>query len=138
MFWNKKKKEENHSKSCASHQCKYYGDLRILSNYKRKDCDCDGYHSFEELYEHRIRLYIQLAKSVIAVNSVWCSTKHSDGSTFGDWFVLGINKERGEQITYHLPARFWNEVCEFSEVLEFAPCYDGHTSDAVLYRLMEI
>jgi len=66
---------------------------------------------------------------------IWCSTLHSDGSSFGDWFILGINKEKGKQITYHLPARFWHEVCEFAEVLERAPEWDGHTSEDVLERL---
>ncbi len=117
-----------------------------------ENCQCDGYHTFDELYEHRIVLYIALCKRIhnlesfisdgrkfgmisYPVTSIWCSTKHSDGSSFGDWFILGIRKEKGYQITYHLPARFWNEVCGFAEVLEKAPEWDGHTSDDVLERL---
>lgn len=115
-----------------------------------KDCTCDGYHTFEELYEHRIVLYIALCKKVQdfkfhgdARNQfgdekiVWCSTKHSDGTEWQDWFILGIGKEDGKQITYHLPARFWNEVCEFAEVLEKAPHFDGHSSNDVLIRLKQ-
>lgn len=125
-----------------------------------RDCNCDGFHTFDELYEHRIILYIALCKKINEedemeksmkafkdgfafdkngwIRKVWCSIQHSDGTTFGDWFVLGINKEKGKQITYHLPARFWSEVCEFAEVLEKAPEWDEHNSDDVLKRLKEI
>jgi len=100
------------------------------------DCDCDGYHTFDELYEHRIRLFIALCKAYHP--PVWCSVLHSDGSKYEDWFILGMGREKGKQITYHLPARFWNEVCEFAEVLEKAPEFDGHTSQDVLERLKNL
>lgn len=107
-----------------------------------KKCTCDGYHTFDELYEHRIVLWIALCRQRhtrrtedAPFGNVWCSVQHSDGSTFGDWFILGIGKAKGSQITYHLPARYWNEVCEFAEVLEKAPEFDGHDSDEVLRRL---
>jgi len=108
----------------------------------------DGFHTFDELYEHRIRLFITLCKKIQkhryygdARNRfgdemiVWCSTKHSDGSSFGDWFVLGINKQEGKQITYHIPARYWEEVTEFADILKKAPKWDGHTPEDVLERL---
>lgn len=108
-----------------------------------EECLCDGYHTFDELYEHRIRLFIRLCKELGNGSSdpyerVWASVQHADGSTFGDWFVMGINKEKGKQITYHLPARFWHEICEFAEILEKVPEWDGHTSDDVLTRLASL
>ena len=121
--------------------------LKISATIDGKEntgCISDGYHTFDELYEHRIRLFIALCKELAWEDEpsqhvdIWCSTKHSDGSSFGDWFVLGIGKEKGEQITYHLPARFWNEVCKFAQVLDKAPEYDGHTSDDVLERLKKL
>jgi len=98
----------------------------------------DGYHTFDELYEHRIRLFITLCFAIRFHREVWVSIKHFDGSTFGDWFVMGINKNPGSQITYHLPARFWTEVCEFAEVLDCAPQFDGHTPEDVLIRLEDL
>lgn len=98
----------------------------------------DGYHTFTELYEHRIGLWIALCNAIqreAAYGYVWASVKHSDGSTFADWFVLGMGKEKGKQITYHVPARYWHEVCEFAEILEQAPEFDGHTSQDVLERI---
>lgn len=103
----------------------------------------DGFHTFDELYEQRSVLFIALCRNLAKYYNqseglryqIWTSVKHSDNSTFGDWFILGIGKRTGEQITYHLSARYWSEVCEFAQVLEKAPEYDGHISEDVLERL---
>lgn len=105
----------------------------------------DGYHTFGELYDHRIELYIQLC-SLWAYNAnhhhnggpdVWRTQKHSDGSCVDGWFLLGMNKGAGSQITYHLPMSRWDD-CSFAETLERAPEFDGHTSADVLKRLREL
>lgn len=93
----------------------------------------DGYHTFNELYDHRIILFIQLCKAMKL--DCWASAKHSDGSIWDGWFLLGLYKEKGKQITYHLPIKYWSEVCDFAEILEQAPEFDGHTSTDVLNRL---
>lgn len=96
----------------------------------------DGYHTFDELYEHRIVLYMALCRKMWALYTpVWMSRKHSDGSEFAGWFVLGIHTETGKQITYHLPDRFWGEAKGYANVLEKAPDYDGHTASDVLERI---
>jgi hypothetical protein len=97
----------------------------------------DGYHTFGELYEHRIELYILVCKMVSYMNwgDVWRCKKHSDGTEMEGWFLLGINKEPGEQITYHIPMKYWDD-CKIAEWLRFkAPEFDGHTPDDVLKRL---
>jgi hypothetical protein len=99
----------------------------------------DGYHSFSELYKHRITLYITLCR-VLSIHSgpsnpIWCSKKQSDGNEIKGWFLLGINKTSNYQITYHLPNSEWEEVSKFAEVLNTAPVWDGHTSNDVLMRL---
>lgn len=93
----------------------------------------DEYHTFSELYKHRIALFIVLAKTFSKKN-VWRSKLHSDGTKIAGWFILGIFKKKGQQITYHLPLSKWNET-EFAETLEKAPEFDGHTSNDVLKRL---
>lgn len=97
----------------------------------------DGYHTFDELYEHRHTLFIALCRELAnarAINPVWRSRLHADGTMFPDWFVMGIHKERGRQITYHLPARLWLDTyC--AETLDRAPEFDDHTSTDVLQRL---
>lgn len=93
----------------------------------------DGYHTFGELYEHRITLFMAVCK--LTKRDVWMTKVHSDGSKWEGWFLLGINTNSGEQITYHLPISKWNECTEFAEMIEKAPQFDGHTSADVLNRL---
>lgn len=100
----------------------------------------DGYHTMDELYKHRITLYIALCRDIHANNFediVWRSKLHADGSSFDGWFILGIYKEKGKQITYHLPLSKWDE-CAFAETLERGPEWDGHTPTDVLKRLSEL
>jgi hypothetical protein len=68
--------------------------------------------------------------------SVWKSKLHADGTMFDGWFIAGIGKAMGEQITYHLPLKYWDE-CEGKE-LEHAPEWDGHTPAEVLERLKNL
>ncbi len=95
----------------------------------------DGFHTFNELYEHRHALYLAVCK--LAVNAgctVWRSKFHADGSMYDGWFILGIHIRPSEQITYHLPLRFWDR-CDVAETRERAPEYDGHSSAVVIQRL---
>lgn len=73
--------------------------------YPVRTCDCDGYHTFGELYEHRITLFITVCMLLrLHTNAgVWRSKWHSDGSEYPGWFIMGIGREKGKQITYHLP-----------------------------------
>lgn len=110
----------------------------------------DGYHTMDELYDHRIQLFIALCRFIRIADgyadeadaggkaiSVWRSKPHADGSSFDGWFILGLHKEVGKQITYHLPIARWND-CDFAETLEKGPEFDGHTSADVLARLADI
>ncbi len=102
----------------------------------------DGYHTFGELYNHRITLFITLCKYIHfacirnpdEISPVWKSKLHSDGSAMEGWFVMGIFVESGKQITYHLPMTEW-DITKFAQERELAPAWDGHTSDDVLNRL---
>lgn len=126
------------------------GDMRSPS---------DGYHTFDELYDHRITLYIALCRACFSMDlvasaakeagaknissppfNIWRSKYHSDGEICfgtGTQYVLGIGKEKGTQITYHIPVERWSET-DFAETLEKAPEYDGHTSADVITRLKNI
>lgn len=111
----------------------------------------DGYHTMDELYDHRITLYIALCRTyqrrdqhmenelgtAQSVTCVWRSKLHSDGTAFDGWFILGIDQEKGYQITYHLPLDRWDET-EFAKTLDKAPEWDGHTSADVLARLKQL
>lgn len=102
----------------------------------------DCYHTFDELYEHRIVNFIAVCRllSMFAhTKEVWISKKHSDGSEWEGWFIMGIGTQPGEQITYHLPDSRWDE-CKLIATNEYekAPQFDGHTGADVLKRLSEL
>lgn len=120
---------KQHAKKCP----KLYG----------QDCTCDGYHTFKELYDHRIALFIALANFLsIAYDEygsglkVWKSKIHHDGTSLDGWFIAGIGEKKGEQISYHLPLDKWDEL--LVDFIDKAPEFDGHTSDDVLERLKKL
>lgn len=118
--------------------------LNILIKDSDTNLISDGYHTFGELYEHRITLFIALCRLLkheyklqIDGKGVWRSFLHSDGSSFEGWFILGIMTVSGQQITYHLPISKWEET-NFAATLDKAPEWDGHTSEDVLKRLKNL
>ena len=126
---NQKPKNKNMTKESAINEIIASGcDTNQIS---------DGYHTFGELYEHRIRLWIELCKVIASIKPVWLSLKHSDGSEMQGWFLLGIGKVKGFQMTYHLPEKYLGELAGNPriEILDIAPEWDGHTPADVIERL---
>ena len=114
------------------------------NNMPNKGNISDGYHTFDELYEHRHTLFITLCRLLATKynlqddgNGVWKSKIHSDGTSMPGWFVMGILTIPGQQITYHLPDSKFDE-CYFAKTLDKAPEFDGHTSEDVLNRLKRL
>src|SRR5882672_12208140 len=91
----------------------------------------DGYHTFEELYEHRLILFACLCNQNIEL--AWKSRFHNDGSSYNGWFIAGMSLPTG-QITYHIPERLW-DLYKIKELIN-APKFDGHNSNDVLGRLI--
>lgn len=89
----------------------------------------DGFHTFNELYEHRHILFATLVADNDEIS--WKSLKHADGSMFEGWFIAGMDI-LGSPVTYHIPIRLWDLFkCK---KLENAPKWDGHTSEDVVKR----
>ncbi len=96
-------------------------------------CNCtvdgntsDGYHTFNELYYHRMVLF-----SVICNQNkelAWKSKLHEDGTMFPDYFIVGIETEEG-QYTYHYHLDYWH-MFDVKE-LEKAPKWDGHKPEDI-------
>ena len=94
----------------------------------------DWYHTFKELYDHRIALFIRL---VIESNHHWeydwrKSFHHADWTDMPWWFIVQwyIN---WKQISYHLPIDKRDLVdCPTGKMDE----RDWHTSDDVVQRLL--
>jgi len=93
----------------------------------------DGFHSFDELYEHRCLLFLALQRAHPSL--AWCSKLHADGRMFeGGWFVAGLDLPTG-QVTYHLPLRLWPLATSCASERPLAPVWDGHTSAQGLDRV---
>lgn len=94
----------------------------------------DGYHTFQELYAHRVRLFACLMHA--HRNRAWWSEKHHDGSFMPGWIIAGIETPAG-QATYHLPISESHYLPEGIK-LERGKEWDGHTAADVLRRLLSL
>jgi hypothetical protein len=85
----------------------------------------DGYHTFDELYDHRCLLFINLCLAT-PEKSAW-------KKDYEDWFCLYLETDRG-QISYHCPQKYLRLI---ESTIKHDPEYewDGHTSADVLKRL---
>lgn len=103
----------------------------------------DTYHTFDELYAHRVALFIALCNIMYLTNPYadkipWKSKLHHDGTMFsGGWFIAGIGTKKGQQITYHLPLKDWDKLRVVA--YDKAPAeFDGHKPEDVIERLLEL
>lgn len=86
----------------------------------------DGSHTFRELYNHRMILFAIVCESYKGFS--WKSLKHSDGTMFADYFIVGLDTPKG-QFTYHYNTEYWDYFDV--EYVEYAPEWDGHNSDDI-------
>lgn len=93
----------------------------------------DGYHTFDELYDHRCHLMAALMCCKPKMS--WRADKNDDGTKWPGWFLVGINLPTGT-ITYHLPQWMWSMLDGKNiETFDVGPKWDGHTSPDVVKRL---
>ena len=87
----------------------------------------NGYHTFEELYDHRCWLWINLCIAN-ADECYWF--EHYEG-----WPCLVWNSEAG-QMSYHIPSDSLLKISDKIKRIEKADHkFDGHSSDDVVARL---
>jgi hypothetical protein len=104
----------------------------------------DGFHTFDELYRHRMlltaALFNQWGRLVMIggrqLFEVHKSRRHSDGEApfGGGWFIVVAQLPTG-QISYHYPLEHW-DLFHVPERERAAP-WDGHTSEQAADRLQE-
>lgn len=92
----------------------------------------DGYHTFDELYYHRMVLFAVICNQ--NRKRAWKSRKHADGSMYADYFIVGVETGEGH-FTYHYHTKYWDMFAV--KELDFAPEWDGHKSEDVT-RLLSI
>lgn len=93
----------------------------------------DQWHTFDELYYHRMILFLSLQLKYPSLS--WKSKLHHDNTMFEDSFVVGIDTPAG-QYSYHYNLKYWDLFNEVREV-EKAPEYDGHMPNDVI-RLLSL
>lgn len=103
----------------------------------------DWYHTFKELYNHRVTLFVALCNSIndhanqiSAITNCWKSKLHADWTMWDWWFIAWIWTKKWDTLTYHLPIEEWNNLT--SPEIKNAPEWDGHTSDDVLRMLKNL
>lgn len=90
----------------------------------------DGYHTFNELYDHRTALFAALCTFIPAIKSL----KHHDDTMFDDMFIV-MTYLNWQQISYHLDSKYW-DIFPATEVPR-ADERDWHTSNDVIERLLD-
>lgn len=92
----------------------------------------DKWHTFDELYYHRMILTYLVLKTYPDLS--WKSKQHHDGTMFDGSFIVGINTPEG-QYSYHYDLEHW-DLFDIKE-LDKAPAYDGHKPEGVI-RLISL
>lgn len=92
----------------------------------------DGYHTYNELYEHRMFLFSILC--YIFKQHAWKSWRHDDGTMFTDMFIVGLTTPEGDY-TYHFNKEHWDNFN--ARVLTHAPEWDGHKPEDIT-RLLSL
>jgi hypothetical protein len=96
----------------------------------------DGYHTFNELYEHRTVLFAALVNTSDLYIHAWKSKRHHDNTPMYDgYFIVGVHLPNVGQITYHVELKYW-DLFKVDECV-IPPKWDGHTPSDVVDRLIE-
>lgn len=111
-----------------------YFHTRLADQYIEASEVSDGYHSFNELYQHRARLFSTLMHAY--PKRSWWSHRHHDNKVMEGWIIAGIDTPEGS-VTYPLPVKEIPNLPTSSE-LTHGREWDGHTADDVLTRLLSL
>lgn len=82
----------------------------------------DGYHTFDELYFHRMMLFAVICRTY--KEKAWRSKLHDDGTMYDNYFIVGVTTPEGDY-SYHYHEEYWGHFEGIKE-LEKAPKWDGH------------
>lgn len=91
----------------------------------------DGYHTFDELYDHRAKLFSVIVRDHREI--AWKSMLHHDGTMYDGMFIVGVETPDG-QATYHYDVDPYWALFDCAE-LERAPEWDGHTPSQAIDRI---
>lgn len=89
----------------------------------------DGYHTFNELYDHRTALFAALCLFVKARKS----RLHNDGTMFDGMFIVMMYID-WQQISYHIDNKY-RDIFDIEET-DKSDVWDWHSSNDVVNRLL--
>ena len=81
----------------------------------------DGYHTFDELYYHRMILFSIICNTY--PSKAWKSKMHADGTMYPGYFIAGIDTPSGTY-SYHCELKYWDKFNV--KHLLIAQEWDGH------------
>lgn len=103
-----------------------------MFNIKINGSTSDGYHTFDELYDHRMILFSVICNQ--NKDKAWKSKLHDDGTMYDHYFIVGVETEEGSY-TYHYHMENWGYFDV--EELPTAPKWDGHRPEDIT-RLLSL
>lgn len=105
--------------------------IELLPPIKVDGNTSDGYHTFNELYDHRAKLFSVIVRNYPEL--CWKSKQHHDGTMYDGMFIVGINTPQG-QASYHYDIDPYWDMFDCRE-MERAPEWDGHTPTEAIDRI---
>ena len=93
-----------------------------------------GFHTFNELYDHRAKLFAVICNSHKDI--AWKSKLHDTGDMYDNMFIVGVSTPDG-QATYHYDFKTYWDLFNVRE-LKKAPKYDGHTPTDAINRILDL
>lgn len=109
----------------------YFGNAFEYTTFTVDGDTSDGYHTFDELYEHRTALLAALCVTLPDLS--WKSKFHDDGTMYDGMFIVGVELPTGT-VTYHCEMKYWSMFNAVTELLT-APVWDGATPEDSVKRL---
>lgn len=94
----------------------------------------DGYHTFDELYDHRAKLFSVIVRCF--KDRAWKSKLHHDGTMYDGMFIVGVETSQG-QATYHYDIDPYWDIFDCKELVR-APEWDGHTPEQAISRIASL
>lgn len=94
----------------------------------------DGYHTFNELYDHRARLFSVVVRDHREI--AWKSRLHHDDTMYDGMFIVGVETPQG-QATYHYDIDPYWDIFDCKELVR-APEWDGHTPEQAISRIASL
>lgn len=94
----------------------------------------DGYHTFDELYDHRAKLFSVIVRCF--KDRAWKSKLHHDGTMYEGMFIVGVETPQG-QATYHYDIDPYWDIFGCKELVR-APEWDGHTPEQAISRIASL